>query len=465
MFVTAAGMTVVIGMGSLAIDTAQWYQKRHQAQMSADAAALAAANCLANAGSGKTCTSTTDTTDASQVATTIAADNGVPIYGVSYDDNHVTVTTHTNAPNTFAEVFNLGSPSVTQKSTASYSQTQSTACDESKQVVGDCLAIFGMSNVCGVDTGSVVSDIGVSIPANGIDIKGAIESNASLFGGSGNTFGLGTVGTSCGVAPLYDYLSNGTNNFAGLTAPVGQAVRNYWPIDYSQDFPPCGGSGAPCNASGTPSFCSASAANFNFTSSNQPVAGYIYCAYGTGTKSAPSTWNGNISMSGGGFSGTQSNPTPDTFVAGSVTMNGTYYFSACGYSSSGYNAASCRGSSGQSMPAPPLCSQASAPNPCNYPLIYATDNSTNAPACNLRLAVSVCIVGGASNIEGDIFASAGSLLPPNGSGTIYFVGGSQSTTFLEAYNVIWVNGSAIGDGPNASGTSTTTTAGSDSLTQ
>jgi hypothetical protein len=464
MFITAAGMAVVLGMGSMAIDTAQWYQKRHAAQLSADAAALAAANCLANAGSGSTCTSTTDTTDASKVATTIATDNGIPISGVSYSSTQVTVTTATTAPETFAEVFKIADPPVSQTAVANYAAGHSTKCDSSSQVVGDCLAIFGLTNVCGVDTGNVVSDIGVSIPANGVTLKGAVHSNASLFGGSGNNFGPGTLGSQCGLSPLYDYFSSGANLFSGSSNPVGQAVTNTWPIDYSADFPPCGGAGAPCNSSGTPSFCSQSAASFSFTALNQPAAGYIYCAYGTGTKSDPSTWNGNISMSGGGFSGTQSNPTPDTFVGGSVTMNGTYYFESCGYSSSGYTAANCKGASGQSMPAPPLCSSSSAPSPCNYPLIYATDNATNAPACNLRLAVSVCIAGGASDWEGDIFASSGDALPPNGSGTVYLVGGSQSTTFVEAYNVLWVNGNAIGDGPTST-SGTTTTAGTDSLAQ
>ena len=74
MVIAAAAMFVVMLMAALAIDTAAGYQRRHQAQVAADAASLAAANCLADAGeTGDACTSTTDTTDAVRVATTIAA--------------------------------------------------------------------------------------------------------------------------------------------------------------------------------------------------------------------------------------------------------------------------------------------------------------------------------------------------------------------------------------------------------
>lgn len=449
MFITCAGMTVIIGMAAMGIDTAQWYQSRHQTQVAADAAALAAADCLANAGSGQTCTSPTDTTAASQVATTIANDNHVPISSVSYSANQVTVTTAETAPETFAGAF-MSAPRVSQSASASFAPS---TCNESAQVVGDCWAIFGMSEVCGVDTGSTTGDVGVSIPANGISIKGAINANGSLFGGSGNTFGPGWIGNQCGLSPLFDYASSGSDLFAGATQPVGQPAVPSWPVDYSKDFPSCGGSGPVCSPSGTPSFCSASAASFSFTAADPPEAGYIYCAYGSGTESDPSTWNGSITVSGGG--GTSADPTAVTFVGGSVSIgSGAGDFESCGYSTAGYTAAGCQGASGQTMPAPPLCSQSGAPSPCNYPFIYAADNLLSAPTCDTRVSTSVCILGGTTSFQGDIFAAAGNTLPPSGTGTVLIDAASGSTTMVEAYNVLWLNGNAIGDGPNSTSSTT-----------
>ena len=45
-------MTDALAMAAIAIDISQWYTVRHQAQVTADSAALAAANCLAFPGNG-----------------------------------------------------------------------------------------------------------------------------------------------------------------------------------------------------------------------------------------------------------------------------------------------------------------------------------------------------------------------------------------------------------------------------
>jgi len=43
-------MTLIVAIAALAIDVSQWYATRHQAQVAADAAALAGANCMADGG-------------------------------------------------------------------------------------------------------------------------------------------------------------------------------------------------------------------------------------------------------------------------------------------------------------------------------------------------------------------------------------------------------------------------------
>ena len=80
--ILALAMVVMLGMAALGIDVATWYTEHHQTQVVADSAALAAANCLAhpNVGpSGASCSSSTDTTDATNVAIAYAAANGVTI--------------------------------------------------------------------------------------------------------------------------------------------------------------------------------------------------------------------------------------------------------------------------------------------------------------------------------------------------------------------------------------------------
>lgn len=80
LIVVVIAMFAILALAAYAIDVASWYAKHHQAQVSADAAALGAANCMAQAGlKSSQCSSQTDTTDAAKVATTLAADNSVTI--------------------------------------------------------------------------------------------------------------------------------------------------------------------------------------------------------------------------------------------------------------------------------------------------------------------------------------------------------------------------------------------------
>ena len=74
--VVVISMTLIFAVAAFAIDVGQWFAKHHQAQVSADAAALAAANCLAL----QQCSSTTAAPgdDAYDKAVLYSNDNGVP---------------------------------------------------------------------------------------------------------------------------------------------------------------------------------------------------------------------------------------------------------------------------------------------------------------------------------------------------------------------------------------------------
>jgi Flp pilus assembly protein TadG len=116
-------MVLLMAMAALAVDVSEWYQKRHQAQVSADASALAAASCLAR----HVCTSASASGDAGMTATTYAKSNGVtiPSGDISFDstNDRVTVTTATAAPITFAGLFSLH-PNVSAVAVASYAPGQ-----------------------------------------------------------------------------------------------------------------------------------------------------------------------------------------------------------------------------------------------------------------------------------------------------------------------------------------------------
>ena len=110
--IVVVAMTAVLGMAALGIDVGSWYLQHHRAQVAADGAALAAANCMANAGTpGNACTSTTDSTNATAQATTYAANNNVPIpstdVSVSLASKTVTVTTPNPSPGFFSKLFHI----------------------------------------------------------------------------------------------------------------------------------------------------------------------------------------------------------------------------------------------------------------------------------------------------------------------------------------------------------------------
>jgi Flp pilus assembly protein TadG len=399
-------MVVMLGVAALAIDVGSWYQKRHEAQVVADAAALAAANCLANPNSGQNsaavpqCLSNTDTTDAQKVAVAYAASNGLtidPSKDVAFSGNTVTVTATNTSPTFFANLFGIGSATERASATASYTTATSGGCANPGV---NCYAIFTED--------SSTSSVGFSLTGGGVDFTGGVHSNCNLsLGGGGSQFGPTTYGSASGCS---GGAHGGGNSFT--SGPTAEAAINSWPIDYSTYFPAC--TGAACTGpNGTPSFCTYAAANFSLTKSSQIGSG-IYCAYGTtATPGTPSTWNGAISFGNGSLTSPNA-----SFIGGTISLN----------------------NGGDSFTAYDYVSGASK----NYPLFYATSSSSTA--INLQ--------GGGSSYIGDMFV-------PNGGETMK--GGGTITTFIEAQDVSWQGGGATGDGPLDSGSGATTT-GSDSLT-
>jgi len=244
--------------------------------------------------------------------------------------------------------------------------------------------------------------------------SGTISLGTGSYGPNGN----GTCSNST--------LWSGTNPWS--TSPTQASVDYPFPIDYTTDFPACGGSGeAACQSNGYPPFCTVEGQSVTLTGSGSgdtAITGNVYCASGSGSnvkKSDPSTWNGSITID---FSG--NNTFYDTFVGGSIsyTGSGTQAFYPCGYSASGYSSGACS----TSVPRPATT---------NYPLYYATGTSSSA----LSLTVS-----GSAVFTGDVFA-------PNGTARLTMSGTQTLVTCVEANNVTGtISGKFKGDGPPAGST-------------
>ncbi len=433
-----------MGMAAIAIDASQWYQRHHQAQVVADSAALAAANCLANPNVGNTivngaslpdCSSSTDTSDAQSVAVAYASANGLAIDDsdvvLDTTSGTVTVTANVSGATFFAKIVGLLTSSQTAQATATWRPSKKIPCGAAGS---NCDFMFANSSNCGTGAGNAVSvTLQGSASINGnVVTNGSL--NASLTGNSGGINGSGSYG------PGGCSSSTGGNHSPWKTSNPSQATGTVtWPIDYTEDFPACGASPlAACAASGYPTWCTYTGTSFAFNGAPSNTDS-IYCASGSGAgvnTGDPSTWNGAITFNMSG-----NNTFTDTFVAGSITYNGTGNdtVSACGFATSGFTSSTC------SAPAPPTA---------NYPVFYVVGSDPSGSS-----ALSIDKSNGSLGLNGDIFV-------PNGTVT-GSLGGSQSTyTFIEANAInVSASGNFLGDGPQLNGgDSGATISGGDSLT-
>lgn len=223
-------MFLILLIAAFAIDLAQWYQKHHQAQVSADAAALAAANCLAHG----VCTNTSSTGDAAATATTLAGKNQVPVAGsVTISNNQVTVTTATAAPVEFGSVFGFN-PTASARAVAAW-KTSYTA--DASVFAQDCATpvLTPINTPCTVSC----SNYGIDVVTSGnTNISGAIVSNGAMRINSNPNTKLEVVnygdaaGTNCSSSNDF------THNKASITAgPPGLEPQfEYFPDTYQNDL-------------------------------------------------------------------------------------------------------------------------------------------------------------------------------------------------------------------------------------
>jgi Flp pilus assembly protein TadG len=434
--IVALSMTVVIAIAAFAIDVGTWYAKHHQAQVAADAAALAAANCLANSGSGKTCTSTSDVTDAQNVAVTYAADNGITITAsqVNVDTANDTVSVQASpaAPAFFANLFGIHSSTQTANSEAGWTATSTTStCTLATQ--SQCAAIYAGSTSCagggnGVEIGTPSS--GGTAPV----ISGVVHSEGSMsFSNATMTASALTVAGSC-------YTSGNLPNNNHMTAT--QVASQPWPVNYAASpyFTACTTNCISVNGiANVPPYCtqaSTGTSGYAFTNINGnpelPVANNVYCSIGTGNSKDPSTWNGPINFQASMPVNQQDNTgisscpgfAVDTFIGGTMTFLGQY---------------------GGGM------------NACMKPYL---DN------CLIYSTGTVVIENsGGFFWTGDIFDPVGTI--QLGSASSGGLNSGSSSGLLEGLNVTLQNASLTmtGDGPPATVTSGGSSTGTDTLLQ
>jgi hypothetical protein len=426
--VVVSSMTVLVGIAAFGIDAATWMAKHHRAQLVADSAALAAAQCLANPGQPETingtpvpaCTSSSDTADADTVAIDYAAANGVTITAgdVTVAGTKVTVDAQATSSGFFSNVSGISSTSQTAAAAASWTSTSSVCTNPGP--TGNCDFMFAHDSDCS----SAMNGIYITDGGN-TTVDGNIQSNGNISGSVNGNVSLGYGSFGPNGASMCGNLLNSNGHNPWIVPPTQAPTDIPYPIDYTKDFPACGGSGQlACQSNGYPSFCTNSGANITLTGSTNgdtTIPFQIYCASGTGQLSDPSTWNGTIQIN---LSGKVT--LYDTFVGGSINFNGNGkdVLNSCGYAVSGYTASNCA----PSVPAPLTP---------NYPIFYATGN------CSTALDVQI---GGGQTINGDMFA-------PNGTALLSMNGNKTLTTFIEAQDInASMGGTLQGDGPTANNT-------------
>jgi Putative Flp pilus-assembly TadE/G-like len=422
--VVVAAMFVIIGFSAIAVDLAQWYQKHHQAQVAADAAALGVADCM---GRGA-CTSTSVGISTGQ---TYASTNGVPATVVSIDTTkyNVTVTTQTNAPVTFAGLFGA-KPTVAARAVANWNSGSTP------------YSFFAGDTSCGMGLGLYFADNGggnTAVP--GVHTNGQLtinnNSGSMLITGSETDNATGT-GSVCPTSTP----AASKNVDLASSGDAGGTPNGYldWPETYS---PPT------CTTSNTATFWSTDTlTSAQITAGGKQITtGGVYCVTppgsftGTCNASAANTAGTiylNSSIQGIELYGPCVIVTPG--ASGSSAISGSSPFQYPLVYGSGLSNITAPSGNGQG-------SKAGAANPTVYV------GSTNNGGGTLSLIGAIYAPGSCStdaNFPGDDMTNGATCTGTISGGTVEISGNNQITGFVEAEN-IWVDknnfGLINGNGP------------------
>lgn len=395
-------MTLIVGLAAFSIDAARWQVTHHQAQVAADATALAAANCLAST----KCTQTTTTGDAATKADAIANQNGFPnsAVSISFTSSTVTVSVSTAVSSTFATLFGI-SATTSARATASYNTNTSYSSTCAVTGSTSCLSLFAGNPLC--PSSSPSYNVGLDLVTN--DSGGGSSTMSNVFT-NGYYYNDASSGSYSGsyVSCAQDFESKpNRSNFT--TVPATLPYPEPWSkpscTNTAASWTSFSGPGVYCVTSGPSGGCSSTGSN----TSTGSTSGYI----DVNMSSLPS----------GAYE----------FVGPCVVLNG---------------------------------SNSNVTNISGQPLVYGTSNittmatSTALPTCTLNdgsNGTSTWLTGNGSSLEAPIYDQCGTFEETGNNG---FIG------FVEAWNIaIDKNNTITGDGPaSASGGGVTITPGGDSLT-
>jgi Flp pilus assembly protein TadG len=420
-------MTVMLIMCAFAIDLATWYQKHHQAQVAADSAALAAANCLANgktvtSSSGINCNSATDTTDAQSVATSVATTNlpsGSPTVTVNTTSHTVTVTASSTPQVDFAGLISLH-PSVSARSVASYATASAN------------YSVFVGNDTCNVNSNGngglqIQSNGGGNATVTGLYSDGVIQNNdnsgaANWSGGISD--GLTTGGYSATATPMCGD-GNGTAGSGGndnswqtknTTVEAGQETaypQQYnLPVINSSTITSSQPSSAPTVTPGVCTFASSSFSTDGTGIHSMTWPG-IYCVTDS-TGAIATTYSGSCSSS-------SDNTTGSIWVE--ATLEGAYEFVApcvVGYAQNSHDTGISASIQAINTQTPIVYGTLQTGSPCLAP------STTFVVPGSISYNDSVYLAGNNLTLNGPIYAPCG---------TAELTKNNAFNTFLEAANV------------------------------
>jgi hypothetical protein len=436
-----------MGVAAFSIDGATWMAKHHQAQVVADSAALAAANCLANPGRSSSivlngiattipaCSSSTDTADAQTVAVDYAAANRLTIstsnVRVNTASGTVSVTAPASSPGIFAAVFGLSQTTQSANAAAGWTAGSSASCSASN--ASQCSAVYSGNTACPSTSSPTASQSPVSGFQDGNTGGGATPTVNGVVHSQGGITIQNSGPSFNGTPPLTVagncYTSGNMPDYGKAT----QVASQPWPINYAASpyFTACTTTCTTVSGvANVPPYCTqatTSSTGFNFTNVNNnpelPVSGNVYCSIGTGTPSNPATWNGAIQIQANDpASGCSSTYPKVTFIGGNIS--------------------------------------------------FITNNGGGTSIC-LSPQLDNCLMysTGNVNIYNGTFQWTGNIFDPGGTiqlGSQSAGGDSDTSTsgMLEGWNVYLINVTLnlTGDGP-IPGSSSSSSGGSDSLLQ
>lgn len=407
---TTAAMLVVLVLAAFGVDLATWYQKHHQTQVAADAAALGAANCLLNGRSANQCTSVTDVADADAVATSIARANGMTLTSasqVSIDTaSHTITVTATGQPSVeFASAVGLN-PTIGARSVASFS------------LPNVPFSLFAGNTSCTANSGlQIVSNGGGAANLNGLFSDGVIDNNDNSGSAdySGGAYGTGAT-PQCGSGS-----SVGANNWLTKNTTIITQGEKSYPVQYSepQIYGTTITSSEPTSAPAvTPGTCTFASSYFSTDGAGIHAINWpgIYCV-------TDSSGNIATAYSGSGCGGSSVDATTGSVYVGQLPSGlpprGAFEFvGPCVVANQGLS----RNMTTVSSSAPIIYGTAQAATPCLTPPANLVNSSAIVSSPD-----NVFLTGNDLDLNASIYAPCGTI-ELSGNNTQY-------AAFIEAANI------------------------------